>query len=160
MMIIKNRQEIINELAKMLKQFDKELNEYQTDIYAYYDEKTQEVALKKFTNVGGDSWIDDNHATIYCDKPRFESIINNFQTIEEIADVIEMSFDELVKLVAEKEELDVDDVDWCMVCRYADDNFADKIQAAYEDILDDMDSEYLERAENIVSDYENDSEEL
>lgn len=155
MLTIKNREEIVKELAGMLKQFDKDFNSYQTDVYAYYNSETQEVSLDTFVNVGGNSWRDDDHTTIYCDKQRYEGVIDSFSTIEEIADAIDMNAEQLVETVAAEEEIDAEDVEWYDVAKYAEEFHSDKIYSAYEDILDGLDSEYYDRAEEIISNYEN-----
>ena len=42
-MEIINRTEIINELAEMIMQFDKERRDYCTDVYLYYDVENKTV---------------------------------------------------------------------------------------------------------------------
>lgn len=64
---LKNRAEIVAELAKMLREFDLELNPYDTDVYLYYDETKKTAELDTFVNPSGSSWLDDDHDTIYTD---------------------------------------------------------------------------------------------
>ncbi len=66
-MNIKNRAEVLAQLVEILKDFDKCMNEYQTDVYAYYNDATETVELDTFVNVGGNSWLNDDHITIYTD---------------------------------------------------------------------------------------------
>ena len=65
MLTIKNREEIVDKLVDMLVQFDKDCNSYQTDVYLYYDKENQSAELDTFVNVGGNSWLNDDHYTIY-----------------------------------------------------------------------------------------------
>ena len=60
---LRNADELRDEFIEILKQFDKDLNEYQTDVYLYVDENNNgEWYL--FTNVGGNSWLNDDHITM------------------------------------------------------------------------------------------------
>ena len=69
---INNREEIVEQLAEMLVSFAKARNLYQTDVYLYYDEATCTASLDKYENVGGNSWLDDAHYTIYIDRPHYD----------------------------------------------------------------------------------------
>lgn len=158
-MEIKNREGIVRELADMLHQFDKELNDYITDVYAYYDEEEKTVTLDTFINVGGNSWLNDNHITIYRDDNHIDEPIDVFDTIEDIAEVVGIKKNDLIKKIATEEELDEDEVDYYKVARYATENYEEKIQAAYEDKLDlDSGINYIERAEEIIDEYEKEYE--
>ena len=76
---IKNYDEIRENLADMLVQFDKDANtDYQTDVYLYYDEKEKTARLDTFVNVGGNSWLNDDHKTIYTDKEHYNSGLKDF----------------------------------------------------------------------------------
>ena len=70
---INNREEIVEQLAEMLVSFAKARNLYQTDVYLYYDEATCTASLDKYENVGGNSWLDDGHYTIYIDRPHYNN---------------------------------------------------------------------------------------
>lgn len=71
-MTIKNRDEIVSELAEKLMQFDCMLNHYQTDVYAYIAEDGT-VTLADFDNVGGNSWLNDDHYIMYTDREHYSS---------------------------------------------------------------------------------------
>lgn len=64
--MIKNYDEIADELAEMLKNYALAQNEFQTDVYLYVKEDGT-AELDEYTNVGGNSWKDDDHITIYSD---------------------------------------------------------------------------------------------
>lgn len=152
-MNIKNREAVIEELAEMLKQFDMDRNQYQTDVYAYYNEETEEVTLDTFTNVGGNSWLDDDHTTIYTDKEHYDGISEHFQSIQEFADALDMSVEELTAKTAEYREIDIEDVDYYEVQIYVDEEHIEKLTEVFNEYyLDDV--PYAEIAEEIISSYE------
>lgn len=71
--IINNREEIVEKLAEMLVSFAKARNLYQTDVYLYYDVATCTASLGTYDNIGGNSWLDDDHYTIYIDHPHYNN---------------------------------------------------------------------------------------
>lgn len=154
---IANREAVVNELAEMLKQFDIERNSYQTDVYAYYDEETHMVTLDTFTNVGGNSWLNDDHRTIYTDKEHYEDIFDVYSSIGDIAEDLELSEDELIAKVAAERDLDIEDVDYYEVTAFIQDNseYLDKLDAYYiEWYVNDQTAEYVQQAEEIIDEYE------
>lgn len=151
-----NREIIIEELADMLKQFDIDRNSYQTDVYMYVDEDGN-ASLDTFTNVGGNSWLDDDHYCIYNDKEHYEGVLDVFQTIEEFANALEISVEELIKKTAEYREIDIEDVDYYEVQIYVNEEHIKKITEAYEEYyLDEID--YMSAAEEIFSKWESQQE--
>lgn len=156
-MEIKNREAIVEELTEMLIQFDKDCNEYQTDVYAYYDEETQTVTLDTFVNVGGNSWLDDDHMTIHSDKEHYDKPIMFFQTIEELAYALEITESDLKKEAAIFCEIDEEDVEWneCYDLIKRNDEYMDKIECAYADYVEEHHPDYAENAEEIIRQYEN-----
>lgn len=158
-MEIKNKEEVVRELADILRQFDKELNKYITDVYAYYDEEEKTVTLDTFENAGGNSWLDDDHTTIYRDEEHYNNAVDVLETIDDIAEAVGVKKDDLIKEVAAEEELDEDEVDYYEVAKYATKNYKEEIQAAYEAKLDlDSDTNYIEKAEEIIDEYEKEYE--
>ena len=85
--ILRNEDEIISQLEEILKKNDIEMPQYQEDIYLYIDENGIGT-LETFTNVGGNSWLNDDHYTVYSMPQHYEAIIDTFQSIDEIADAI------------------------------------------------------------------------
>lgn len=95
---ITNSEEIISQLVDLLMQFDLELNHYQTDVYLYVTENEDGTItgnLDTFVNVGGNSWLNDDHFTIYRDKEHFDDFLDYWQSIEEIAAELEISAEDL-----------------------------------------------------------------
>lgn len=151
-MNINNRKEVIEKLAEMLKKFDIDKNHYQTDVYMYVDEEGN-ANLDTFVNVGGNSWLDDKHYTIYSDKEHYEGISDAFQTIQEFADALEISADELVGKTAEYRGIELNNVNYDEVQIYVDEMHIDKITEVYNEYyLDNID--YISVAEEIFSTWE------
>ena len=158
-MTIKNYNEVVSALAALLMQFDKDLNQYQTDVYLYYNEEEQTAELDTFVNVGGNSWLNDDHYTIYSDKEHYTDRFGDyFQTEQEFADALEMSFDDLSKAVRHYFEIDDDDEltfdDFRQyICK--NDYLCKKCIAAYENSLEDYSENYTHNATKILDDFLN-----
>lgn len=75
---ITNLDEVKRVLYNMIFGLEMEERDYQTDIYAYYDEETGKVELEYFENVGGNSWLDDDHITVYTDKPHYDKLEDEY----------------------------------------------------------------------------------
>ena len=119
-MIIKNKDEIIERLTEMLMNFEKELSSYTTDVYLYYDENTQKATLDTFVNVGGNSFLDDDHYLLYRNtgycNPYQVTLFDEFCDISDLADAIGISTEQLK--AETKNYLSIDD-NW-FVERYGD----------------------------------------
>lgn len=159
-MTIKNREEIIEKLAEMLKQFDREHDSFQTDVYMYIDEDGT-ATLETFVNVGGSSWSREEHYTIYSDKEHNESIMDTWEAIGELADALGVEHDTLVTEAAKHYDIDAEDVSRYEVSGYIEEHeeLFEKLEEAYSDYLDELTSEYVERAEEIISEWENGQDE-
>lgn len=157
-MNIKNREEIIEQLTKMLMQFDKDCNKYQTDVYLYYDKENQTAKLDTFVNVGGNSWLDDDHHTIYTDREHYDDgVFSYYQQSTEIAEALKMSEEEFGAKIRQYYNMDENEnPDWYEICKFAksNDEYMEKLTANYNDIIDEMRSEYAENAERIIREFE------
>lgn len=160
-MEIKNRDQIIEQLAEMLLQFDKDENGYQTDIYLYYNEKEQTAELATFVNVGGNSWLDDNHITIYSDKEHYSDMWDYYQSVEELAEYSGIPLDDLRNRVIANLELDDDEATDFKLTYYEaecylkqNDEAMEKLKASYFEALEELKPEYYERAEFIIENYD------
>ena len=60
---IKNMNEVLESIVTMMMQHDKDHTRYQQDIYLYMQEDGT-ATVELFVNVGGNSWIDDDHYTV------------------------------------------------------------------------------------------------
>lgn len=99
-MEIRNRESVFNELYDLIIGFECDMNQYQTDVYAYVDSDGN-VTLDTFVNVGGNSWLNDDHITIYTDKQHYEDAFSYCESEDDLAYFCEMSVDELKKLAFE-----------------------------------------------------------
>ena len=109
-MIIKNRIEVVQQLAEILRKFDIELNPYDTDVYLYYDSEAQTATLDTFVNVSGREWLDDDHYTIYTDRQHHDKAIDSFDTVEEIVSALEKTKEEIFE--GTKKYLDLSDEEY------------------------------------------------
>lgn len=129
---LKNTEELRGELREMLIRFMIDCNEYDTDVYLYIDEETSEGELYEFTNVGGNSWLDDDHITIYTDKQHYESFYDLINDVDELAEALNMSgvaFRCIVMRWLDKigewyEDSDIEDIELEDAIRYVDQNDA------------------------------------
>lgn len=150
-----NINDLVSELAVILRKFEIDLNPYQTDVYFYYDADAKIGRLETFINVGGHSWINDDHVTIYSDEPHHVSIYDYFDSVLEFADALEISKDDLIEATRKFKNLDADDsIERIEVIDYikSDDKLVDKITAFYISYyVDDYNVEFLSEAQEILS---------
>ena len=157
---LKNRAEIVAELAKMLREFDLALNPYDTDVYLYYDKAEKTAELDTFVNPSCRSWLDDDHDTIYTDYEHHTTYFDGFDNLGDLADAVGIRKEELIKKAAKYADIDVEDVDYHEVARFikSDDNLMEKLHEAYKICLDELEDNYDERADYIISEWESNEE--
>ena len=116
--------------------------------------------LDTFVNVGGNSWLDDDHYCIYSDKEHYEGIWDYYNSVEELAEYAEIPLDELRQKVIAKLELDDDEavdfeLDYYEARGYLqqDDEAMEKLTEAYFEALEELKPEYHERAEFIMDNF-------
>ena len=154
-MTIKNLDSIIEQLTEMLMDFDRELNGYDTDVYLYYDEETETARLDTFVNVGGNSWLDDDHYTIYTDKEHFESWFDSFENEGTIADYLEIPVEQLMNEVKVYHGYDDDEMEYITYTEIREYVFSVKqyretLWNAYDDDIEYFRSAYVEKADLIM----------
>ena len=154
-MRINNKEELIEKLTEILMDFDKQHNSYHTDVYMYYDHVSKTAELDTFVNVGNNSWIDDNHWTIYTDEPHNEDFENYFNELGFIADIIGITTEQLKNeaKAAYGYEPD-DDISDLAVFTYV---YQDMENQGYQSKLIDEYSSYIEANRN---DYEDKAEHI
>ena len=91
-----NINDLVSEFAVILRKFEIDLNPYQTDVYFYYDADAKIGRLETFINVGGHSWLNDDHITIYSDLPNYDDVYDYFNDISEFADALEIKAQEIL----------------------------------------------------------------
>lgn len=70
-MKINNYDEIHDELVEMMIDLDVDQCEFEIDIYLYIDDEGN-GELYQFENPGGNSWLDDDHITLYSAGPHYD----------------------------------------------------------------------------------------
>lgn len=150
-----NINDLVSELAVILRKFEVDLNPYQTDVYFYYDADAKIGRLETFVNVGGHSWLNDDHVTIYSDEPHYMNIYDYFDSVLEFAAALEISKNNLIEATRKFKNLDSDDsIERIEVIDYikSDDKLADKVTAYYIDYyVDEYEAEFLSKAQEILS---------
>lgn len=153
---IKNREEIVEQLVRLLMQFDKDCNQYQTDVYLYYDEKTQTAILDTFVNVGGNSWLNDDHYTIYTDNEHYDSWLDYYQSDSEIAYCLDMSVEQLESETRKYFDYDDDEeVGEYKIREYilCNSDYEETLCAEYDEYIEDMQPEYAQKAVEIIDNF-------
>lgn len=105
---LKNADAIRDELVDMIRDFDREMNMYETDVYLYVDEDGY-GRLETFANPGGNSWINDDHYVLYTDKQHYEDVLDTY-TVKDIADVLGMEVWDLKAEIGDPKNIDDADV--------------------------------------------------
>lgn len=143
------------------------MNNYCTDVYAYYDEDTKEVTLDTFVNPGGNSWLNDNHYMIYRDEQHNETVYDGYSSESELL-AAATNYDELeekeemrkiIEKIAEEEDINIEDVEkevdrhtlYSYVRMHIEDN---------ETLLKQLHENYAEEAKSSLPDYARQAEEI
>lgn len=143
-----NHEGLSDQLRSIIENALIECRKYQTDLYLYIDDKG-EGELYEFANVGGNSWLDDDHITIWTDKEHFDDEYDYCTEISEFADALEIKEEELITCCKEwkahRYDMDIDeiedsDITWTDV--------RDMIKAT-----DELDEKYHEWVVEYVRDY-------
>lgn len=153
MFTINNYNEVMENLAELLKQFDIDENMYQTDVYMYVDESGN-ATIDTFTNVGGNSWLNDNHYTIYTDKEHYEGGFSDwvYNDLSWCADVCGTNIDAVKQIIAENSEWDVEDIDDSDIYSFLTENekYSEILRSEWIDWLN-SEVDYETIAENILN---------
>lgn len=149
---INNYNEVVENLAEMLKQFDIDENMYQTDVYMYVDENGN-ATLDTFVNIGGSSWLNDDHYTIYSDKEHYDGGFNYWiwNDLSWCAETCGTDIDTIKQTISENSGYDVEDVDDKDVCHFLTEN-EKYMEILYKEWIDYLNSEidYESISENIL----------
>ena len=127
--MIKNYDEIADELAEMLKNYALAQNEFQTDVYLYVKEDGT-AELDEYTNVGGNSWKDDDHITIYSDMSH-----SGGEPID-YAGILDMTNEELEDKVREFHGMEAEeDVTLSEIKEYLEENPELEFEKKFEELV-------------------------
>ena len=165
-MTIKNKDALIEAMADLLMQYDKDLNKYQTDVYLYLDGEGNGT-LDEFVNVGGNSWKNDDHITIYRDHEHYDTMFDWYTEAEDLAWGIGKEWDDLRNEVVEwllaEGAIEPDEVEECEpdyneVLDYIKENesYVDELQEQYEAEIDANRIDYVNKAIKIIEEAEED----
>jgi len=108
---------------------------YDTDIYAYISDDETEVTFDDFINVGGNSWLDDDHFLLDTFKGGYYNIADEFNSNDEFVKYmidcynVEIPFDKFTD-----EDGDIDYVD---CAKYILENYCDECDKALSDMVDE-----------------------
>ena len=139
--IIINKSEVIENIIDILK--DSEINprNYQVDVYAYYNAETKIVKIDTFCNVGGNSWIDDDHIFVCAIKERFNDIDDAFFNgwhIDDYANTLDIDVDALINRSLDYfDGYDRDDIGDSEIAMYVwtVPEFSEKLNEYYKDYI-------------------------
>lgn len=162
---LKNAQELKDELKETLIRFMIDINTYDTDVYLYIDEESMTGELYEFLNVVGNSWLDDDHITIYTDHQHNEGFYDDFNNIDELAESVGMSTAELMIKALERlrsldewyDDYEVDDITMQHVIDLIDDD--DDLSAQCSEWREEWIRDYCcgdidERVDEIIAEYD------
>lgn len=93
----RNHDDVVKELAKRMMDFDCALNRYQTDVYVYVEDDSV-TEMCEFCNVGGNSWLNDDHYVLYVDEEHFATVLDDLRT-DDILHILDISLYGLEKEV-------------------------------------------------------------
>jgi hypothetical protein len=145
---IKNYDDLFDSLYENLKKLAVERRQFETDIYLYFDDETGKAELYLFENVGGNSWLNDEHITIYTDGPHYESIFDEYNDIEDYAYILNKSAEELTEEAAIYNDCSPEDVETYEVEELIKGtaSYFEKVENEYDSCVDDI---YLLRDQTI-----------
>lgn len=151
-MTIKNYDEVVEKLTGILMQLAEEFNQYNTDIYLYYNEETQTATLDTFVNPGGNSWLNDNHYTIYTDKQHYDTFLDYWESIAEFAEALDITEEKLIEYAAEYFRYETDEIDYYDIRKFINyhPKYFDELVEQYKNMIGDHVSDYAEQAEQIM----------
>lgn len=158
---LKNRKEIVEQLTEMLIDFAKSCNQYQTDVYLYYNEEDKTAELDTFVNVGGNSWLNDDHYTIYHDSQHNDDWSDYYTVTSDFAWGLDMEWADFEREVIDFLDLDDDEkedykVEYIDAYNYikSREDYCDRLISVFEDSIDEIRADYAEQAEQIISEWE------
>lgn len=137
-----NRDEVVDKIAEIIANHRFTAPDYQVDIYLYVDNGSN-GRVSTFVNVGGNSWLDDDHYTVHSmTQYHADEAVKDYYRdggIESLAWAVELEESALVEEVGNSNYDDVFD--------YVYEKYNDKLK---EDYLSDNPDELMEEAESII----------
>lgn len=151
--IINNADQIRRELIQILIDDAVDLPGYQRDVYMYVDADGN-ATLDIFVNVGGNSWLDDDHYCLTTLPEHLNRITDNFEFAVDLADALDMTEQELRQRTLDYfdrgDEFEIDDVDLYDMCKYAETEHFDRLIVWMREYCDEIRSEFAKQADEII----------
>lgn len=127
----------VNALEDFIKMQFKENfgSSFEVDVYAYINDEETEVTFEKFTNIGGSSWLNDDHFTLYRFYPTYQNLSDEFNSDMEFVDYmvelygVAVPFDEFTD--------DDGDIDYYDCKRFILEECKTECERAISDIIDE-----------------------
>lgn len=137
-----NREEVVDKIAEIIANHRFTAPDYQVDIYLYVDNGSN-GRVSTFVNVGGNSWLDDDHYTVHSmTQYHADELVKDYYRdggIESLAWAVELEESALVEEVGSSSYGDVFD--------YVYEKYNDKLK---DDYLSDNPDDLREEAEIII----------
>ena len=154
--MFKNHDELIEELANKIMNFDIVCNRYQTDVYGYYDPETETARFEEYVNIDGSSRIADNHYVVYVDEPHYTHLAwEMFTNEEDVAHALNVPVDQLRKDAAIWAQMEESELDFWDIMEYAIEKHIGELITEMRDALWlDFIAEYREKAEELIETWE------
>lgn len=103
-----NREDVLDQIVDLMIEHQINYTRYQQDVYLYIDDAGVGT-VDIFANVGGQSWIDDDHITVCCMHARTTNWTDCYTDEESIANGLGCSYNHLIDSVREWLEVDTGD---------------------------------------------------
>ena len=163
-MIITNTAEVRESLISILRENEIARPGYPIDIYMYIDEQTGTASLSEYINVGGNSWINDDHVNLYRMPERHDTVWDEIDDISTLCDAAQLSEDELWRIVYEYyDDEDGDeyyDLRDAITAVSAVSELSDRVHEWYEGVVDDCMEYIRDQADHIIDQYNCELDEL
>ena len=163
-MIITNTAEVRESLISILRENEIARPGYPIDIYMYIDEQTGTASLSEYINVGGNSWINDDHVNLYRMPERNDTVWDEIDDISTLCDAAQLSEDELWRIVYEYyDDEDGDeyyDLRDAITAVSAIDELSGRVHEWYEGVVDDCMEYIRDQADHIIDQYNRELDEL
>ncbi len=156
-----NYDDLFEELKTILLDFEINRCTFQQDIYLYIDEETKKGELSVFENPGGNSWLNDDHITIYSGKPHYNSIFDIYDADERwLCEVLEKTPEEIKKEILEESPFfeETNNIDFFNIVDYVkeNDNYMELVEADFKEYIinnsdfDEIAEHIFDRAQAII----------
>lgn len=162
MIELRNGCDVLDAIVEAKMDHDIRCCKYQEDVYLYIDDNGT-GSIEIFVNVGGNSWIDDDHITVCCMKEYLGDWTDTFETEDAIASVLDCSCEHLIESVREwleattGDQYEQDEIKYNDVYDYvrAHQPILDKIMDAREYVIRyECKNDYYQWAEEVLRDTE------